>query len=419
MDEIDAQPGAMPRAGISDGGRTGRTDPHCEKGRVAELEAEIARLRLRLDTAGPAAPGGQADRPSTGADRPFYAAFERTRMPMLVTDPAQPDNPIVFVNDAFLELTGYSREVVLGRNCRFLQGPDTDPEAVAEVRRAIAAAEDITVELLNYRRDGSAFWNRLFISPVRDPEGRVRHFFASQVDVTRRQEAERAQAELRRLNETLEQRVAEAVADRERALAQLVQSQKLEALGQLAGGVAHDFNNVLQAITGGARMILRRGSDPAAVRRFAGMVLEAADRGASVTRRLLAFARRDALRAEPVDAAALLGGLREVLAHTLGPAIEVRVEAADGLRPVLADRSRLETVLVNLATNARDAMTPSGGALVLSVAAETVADALTHPAGLAAGDYLRLTVSDTGQGMDEDTLAHATEPFFTTKPQGK
>jgi PAS domain S-box-containing protein len=338
---------------------------------------------------------------------------------MLVTDPTLPDNPIVFANRAFLELTGYAEAEVLGRNCRFLRGPGTDPGAVAELRRAIAAGEDVTTELLNYRRDGSAFWNRLFVSPVRDPQGRIRHFFASQVDVTRRQDAERAEAELRRLIETLGRHVAEAVADRERALAQLAQSQKLEALGQLAGGVAHDFNNALQAITGGVNMILRRSGDAAAVRRFAAMVLEAAERGSSVARRLLAFARRDVLRAEPVDVAEVLAGLREVLAHTLGAEIAVRVEAPADLPPLRADRSQLETVLVNLATNARDAMLPAGGSLVLSAAVEEVADALTHPVGLAPGGYMRLAVSDTGTGMDADTLAHAAEPFFTTKPQGQ
>jgi PAS domain S-box-containing protein len=338
---------------------------------------------------------------------------------MIATTPVLPDNPIIFANSAFLDLTGYPHQEVLGRNCRFLQGPETDPGAVAEIRRAITAGVEITIEILNYRRDGSRFWNELYISPIRDPQGRIRHFFASQVDMTRRQEATRAEAELRRVNETLEQRVAEAVAERERALAHLAQSQKLEALGQLAGGVAHDFNNALQTIEGGARMILRRVDDAAAVRRFAGMVLEAARRGTSVTRRLLAFARRDALRAEPVDIPELLGGMREVLAHTLGARIKIQVEAPDDLPLPRVDRPQLETVLVNLATNARDAMLATGGTLTMSAVVEAVADPLTHPATLAPGSYLCLRVTDTGSGMDEDTLAHATEPFFTTKPQGQ
>jgi PAS domain S-box-containing protein len=385
----------------------------------AKLLAENARLRLLLDQAGLDETGQRHQGPAPGYDRPFLSAFKHTRMPMAVSDPMLPDNPVVFVNAAFVNLTGYPEHEVIGRNCRFLQGSGTDPEAVSRIRRAIAAGEEITTEILNYRRDGSAFWNELYISPIRDPDGRIRHFFASQVDVTRRQAAERAEAELRRVNETLEQRVAEAVAERERALAYLAQSQKLEALGQLAGGVAHDFNNALQTISGGARMIQRRGSDHDAVQRFAGMVLEAANRGASVTRRLLAFARRDALRAEPVDIARLLSGFQEVLTHTLGGGIRVEVEASNSLPFPQADRSQLETVLINLATNSRDAMFPVGGTVTLSAAVEVVADASVHPALLPPGTYMRLMVADTGTGMDQETLAHATEPFFTTKPQGK
>jgi PAS domain S-box-containing protein len=407
----------LPKLLYDDAGMTSRLDHGSS--REAQLLAEIARLRLLLDEAGIDETGQRRGGSVHGYDRPFFAAFRHTRMPMAVTDPSLPDNPLVFVNAAFLDLTGYAESEVLGRNCRFLQGPGTDPEAVARIRRAIVAGEEITLDILNYRRNGSAFWNELYICPIRDPDGCIRHFFASQVDVTRRQDAERAEVELRRLNETLEQRVAEAVAERERALAHLAQSQKLEALGQLAGGVAHDFNNALQTITGGARMILRRGGDAAAAQRFAGMVLEAANRGTSVTRRLLAFARRDALRAEPVDVAELLGGLQEVLAHTLGPQIRIQVEIPSDLPAPHADRSQLETVLVNLAANARDALLPAGGTVTLSAGVEEVADPRAHLAALPAGAYLRLAVRDTGAGMDQDTLAHATEPFFTTKPQGK
>ena len=192
----------------------------------------------------------------------------------------------------------------------------------------------------------------------------------------------------------------------------------MEALGQLAGGIAHDFNNVLQAVQGGLSLIQRRSTDAEAVRKMAFMAAEAAHRGASITGRLLTFARRGALRAELVPPLPLLEGLREMLAHTLGAGIAMRIDAAQGLPALLADKGQLETVLVNLAVNARDAM-PQGGTLLLAAVTETVQPAAAHPAGLAPGTYLRLSVSDTGTGMSAATLARASEPFFTTKPLGQ
>ena len=223
--------------------------------------------------------------------------------------------------------------------------------------------------------------------------------------------ADRTQA-LRQANARLEAEIQE----RRNTEAALLQAQKLQAVGQLAGGIAHDFNNVLQAVLGGVALIGRRAGDPAAVARLAGMVEEAAQRGQSITRRLLAFSRREELRADRLDVGALLVGLREVLAATLGAAIRVEVEAPAELAPVFADRGQLETVLVNLATNARDAMEKGGR---LSLTAEPVTVTAGDPGGLAPGDYIRVTVGDTGAGMSAETLARAGEPFFTTKPVGR
>jgi signal transduction histidine kinase/ActR/RegA family two-component response regulator len=245
-------------------------------------------------------------------------------------------------------------------------------------------------------------------------------------------ERELAAARLATLNASLETRVAERTAElraaydrlreeaheRERAEARLAQAQRMEALGQLAGGIAHDFNNVLQAVIGGLDLIQRRPGEAEAVKRLARMAADAAERGASITGRLLAFARRGALRAEPVSPLPLLEGLREMLAPTLGAGIAMRVAAGQDLPMLLADKGQLETVLVNLAVNARDAM-PDGGTLRLAAAAEAVLDTKAHPAGLAPGGYLRLSVSDTGTGMGAATLARASEPFFTTKPPGQ
>jgi signal transduction histidine kinase len=196
-------------------------------------------------------------------------------------------------------------------------------------------------------------------------------------------------------------------------------AERMQALGQLAGGIAHDFNNILQAVQGAASLIDRRaaGGDES-TRRFARMILEATGRGASITRRLLAFARRGELRAEPVEPKALLQDLRDVLSHTLGSPIAVTVDIADSVPALLADKGQLETALVNLATNARDAM-PNGGTLRFGGAVEVVADGANNLPDLRPGRYVRLTISDDGTGMDRTMLARASEPFFTTKPVGQ
>ncbi len=197
----------------------------------------------------------------------------------------------------------------------------------------------------------------------------------------------------------------------------------MEALGQLAGGVAHDFNNVLQAIAGGARLIQRRPDNAAAVERLAGLIVDAAERGTTVTQRLLSFARRGPLQPGPVDTAGLLIELRDILAGTLGSGIRVQVAVPDTLPHLLADKAHLETVLVNLATNARDAMLGDGPADEVRSADHTlklsaaVVDGTT--VGLPAKQFVQIDVADTGPGMDADILERATEPFFTTKPRGR
>ncbi|WP_159995077.1 response regulator [Roseomonas sp. 18066] len=211
-----------------------------------------------------------------------------------------------------------------------------------------------------------------------------------------------------------QQDLVQARRDRESVLERLAHAQRMESLGRLAGGIAHDFNNVLQAAIGGAKLIARRSADPG-IRKLAEMVISAGERGASVTQRLLAFARRGQLRAEAIEIAPLFEGLREVLSHTLGAIVEVRVAVAPDLPPAMADRGQLEAVLINLAVNARDAMrSMGGGRLVLGAVLDNIGEG--RP-GLAPGRYLRLDVSDSGSGMDAATLAQAAEPFFTTKPK--
>ena len=322
----------------------------------------------------------------------------------------------VFANPAVLVVIGRSADEVIGRtDAEWHHDPEQAAVVMANDRRIVESGQ---VEVLEETWTAAGQGTRVFRSakaPLRMEDGRVIGVVAVSSDITLLKDVE---AKLRTLTEELEARVRAEVAAREDAQARAAHAQRMQALGQLAGGIAHDFNNILQAVQGGAGLIERRAENPASVRRFARTVAEAADRGAAVTRRLLAFARRGDLRAERIDATGLLNGLRDVLTQTLGSPIAVRVEGASGLPAVMADRGQLETVLVNLATNARDAM-PDGGTLTLAAAAEEVSAEQVHPAGLKPGQYVRLAVTDTGTGMDRATLERALEPFFTTKPQDK
>jgi PAS domain S-box-containing protein len=196
----------------------------------------------------------------------------------------------------------------------------------------------------------------------------------------------------------------------------LAQAEKLSALGLLAGGVAHDFNNIVQGVAGCASLIGRYADDTTKVKKYAQMLEDAAWRGASITRRLLALARRDELRTEAVDVRLLLEDMRSMLSHTLGAHIAIHLDLAPDLAPALADKGQLEAVLVNLATNSRDAL-HDGGTITFSAVVEEITG--PHPADLRPGAYLRLAVADDGVGMDATTLKRAVEPFFTTKAPGK
>ncbi|MBY0338809.1 MAG: PAS domain-containing protein [Acetobacteraceae bacterium] len=327
-----------------------------------------------------------------------------------------PQGILVEANAAPLRVAGLTHGDVIGRPFWEAAWWTHDTAVVDRLRGAIArAAEgetvryDVTIRVLG----GALVTIDFQIAPLRDEAGRITHLVPSGVPVEERVQAERR---LRELNNDLEALVERRSRDLRDTQERLAHAQRMEALGQLAGGIAHDFNNVLQAVSGGAMLLGRRAEDAEAVRRIARMVAEAAERGSAVTRRLLAFSRRGDLRAEAVRLEALLPGVQEVLAHTLGSGIEVTLTIEPDLPAALADKGQLETVLVNLATNARDAMNGQGR-LVLAAALDDVAAA--GPAGLPAGRYIRLTVRDTGAGMSPEVLARSTEPFFTTKPTGQ
>jgi signal transduction histidine kinase/CheY-like chemotaxis protein len=254
-------------------------------------------------------------------------------------------------------------------------------------------------------------WYDVHAFPVDDPAlNRVGVLFN---DVTVRRRAEIA---LRELNATLEQRVEAEVAERELAQAALRQSQKMEAMGQLTGGVAHDFNNLLTPIVGSLDMLSRREGATDREKRLIDGALQSAERARVLVQRLLAFARRQPLQPGPVDVAALIEGMADLVISTSGPQIRVQVDTGDALPPAIADANQLEMAILNLCVNARDAM-PDGGTLTIAAAAEALDPGAA--VGLPAGRYVRLTVADTGTGMDEETAKRAVEPFYSTKGVGK
>jgi DNA-binding response OmpR family regulator/signal transduction histidine kinase len=233
-----------------------------------------------------------------------------------------------------------------------------------------------------------------------------------------------AEESLRQLNDSLEQRVSEEITERMRTEEALRQAQKMEAVGQLTGGVAHDFNNLLTAICGGAETLRRLlpsnlGANEERIRRAVRMIDDGSQRAATLTQRLLAFARRQALDPRPLDANKLVAAMSELLRRTLGEAIAIETVLAGGLWRTMADPNHLESALLNLAVNARDAM-PDGGRLTIETANAYLDDAyaLQHQ-DVAPGQYVMVAISDSGTGMSPDIMERVFEPFFTTKEIGQ
>jgi len=318
----------------------------------------------------------------------FFAALQMTRMPMIITDPRQADNPIVFSNKAFLDLTGYSEAEIVGRNCRFLQGPDTDRGSIAELRDAIAKEEAISLEILNYRRDGTAFWNAVFVAPVYDDVGKLLYFFASQLDVTRRRGSEQA----------------------------FRQAQKMEAIGQLTAGLAHDFNNLLQVVSGNLDMVLATALDDKQ-KRLLENAAKASERGAKLTRQLLAFARKTRLEPRHVDLNDLIHQFGDLLENTVGAGMRLVTMLERKLPAIDIDPTHLEMAVLNVLLNARDA-SPAGGTVTIGTSLWKLnGNAAAH--NLPEGEYVVLSIRDEGVGMTEEVRRRATEPFFTTKGSEK
>jgi signal transduction histidine kinase/CheY-like chemotaxis protein len=310
--------------------------------------------------------------------------------------------------------------------------PDDRAPRQEALDRSIRSGKDYSFEYRNIWPDGSVHWVDVRARAVRRPDGSIKSLVGVSTDITARKtlEIEREnllaqlaaeRTALAELTATLEQRVEERTAElmkevaaREKAQEQLRQAQKMETIGQLTGGVAHDFNNLLMAVMGNLDLLRKRIPDDPRLHRLIDGALQGAERGASLTQRLLAFARQQDLKAVPVDLGALIQGMIDLLERSLGPRIALRMNIPANLPPARIDANQLELAILNLAINARDAM-PDGGSIDIKVTEfRASGDATLQPGG-----YLKVSVIDTGKGMTRDILKKAIEPFFSSKPLGK
>jgi PAS domain S-box-containing protein len=293
-------------------------------------------------------------------------------------------------------IKGYLPEEIIGQHfSRFYTEED---RARGEPQRTLetAAREGrFEKEAWRQRKDGTRFWCHVIMDPIRNEAGEIQGFAKITRDITERRNAQLAFDQAREA---------------------LFQSQKMDAVGQLTGGVAHDFNNLLMAILGSLELLRKRlPDDPQMVRLLDNAVL-GGQRGAALTQRMLAFSRRQQLDVKPVDLLALVRDMTDLLQRSLGTEVAVETQFPLSLSKVVADQNQLELALLNLSVNARDAM-PTGGIILISAAQQHVGP--DHETRLPPGRYVRLAVTDKGEGMSEETLARATEPFFTTKGVGK
>lgn len=329
-----------------------------------------------------------ADRRKEAELRLLYRAIEQSPVSVVVTDPAA---RILYVNPKFSEITGYSQAEAVGQNPRILQSGNKTKEEYEALWQQLTEGQVWRGEFINRKRSGELYCEVASIAPVKDENGRITNYVAVKEDVTKLKATE----------------------------AQLRQAQKMEAIGQLTGGIAHDFNNLLTIIIGNLQLIQESVTNDETLRVFAEDALWSAQRGAELTHRLLAFARRQPLTPTAFDLNAVVRGISDLFRRTLGSAIEVREALAASVHAVVVDRSELERALVNLAINARDAM-PDGGVLTITTENLTLDEDYTarYP-DVAPGAYVLLAVADNGIGMTPETKSRILEPFFTTKPPGR
>ncbi len=318
----------------------------------------------------------------------LVSAIEQAAEAAIITDVA---GDIQYVNPAFEKITGYTREEAVGRNPRILKSGEHDREFYREMWNTIKGGEVWSGRLVNRRKDGRLYHEEATISPLKDPSGRIVNFVSMKRDITENLELSK----------------------------QLVQAQKMEAVGTLAGGVAHDFNNILQVALGYSEMVLADEDLPQSIKADVQKIYESAMRGADLVQRLLAFSKKMEIKPRPLNLNRRIDEIQKMLARTLPKMISIELILAEDLAAINADPTQMDQILMNLSVNARDSM-PEGGKLTIETANVILDEeyARTH-LNAKPGPYVLLMVTDTGVGMDRATLEHIFEPFFTTKETGK
>jgi PAS domain S-box-containing protein len=306
-----------------------------------------------------------------------------------------PEGYVSSWNAGAQRIKGYRPNEIIGQHfSRFYTAEDQEAGLPAVSLQTAMREGQFEKEGWRIRKDGSRFWAHVVIDPIHGDDGQVIGFAKITRDITERKEGQKALDLARQA---------------------LFQSQKLEAIGQLTGGIAHDFNNLLMAILGSLELARKRVPEDPRVTPFLDNAIQGAQRGASLTQRMLAFARRQELKTEAVDIGSLVRGMQGLLERSIGPTIRIRTRFTRDLPLASTDMNQLEAALLNLALNARDAM-PGGGVITIAAHEETLLPLDPEDGPVR---YVSLSVTDTGQGMDEETLARALEPFFTTKGVGK
>lgn len=317
------------------------------------------------------------------------SALEAAANSIILTDKA---GTILFANKAFCAMTGYALEEILGKTPNFLKSGEHDTAFYQELWETILAGRVWQGKIINRRKDGTLYHEEMTVTPIQGADGEVSHFIAIKEDITRRG----------------------------RFQEQLHHMQKMEAIGQLAGGVAHDFNNVLTIIHGNAQLVLAEGNQlKEENRRCLQQISDAAERAANLTRQLLAFGRKQDIQFQPLNLNHVINNFTRMLKRVIGEHIVLQCHCAGNLPPINADVGMIEQVLINLIVNARDAM-PDGGSISITTEAAHI-DAVyvdSHPEARV-GDFVSLTVSDTGTGIYAEYVPRIFEPFFTTKEAGR